>query len=330
MQKKLEAFLREQKAELSAPSIKIQAFHRGNKKIDITYGLNYKFYDLASLTKVIFTTTRLMMLKEAKIFDESKLINFTDFNFNLTSFKLLTHSAGFKPTKQFFKKIEVKYRNSNWKQIKKLINQETPEEGKILYSDIGFLILMDVIEKLDNLDTYESWIKVKNKLNLDGVDFNVNNEILENAAPCGMCYFRKKISKGVVNDANTYILGGVSTHAGLFGTIDGVSNWMLALRQSLLGKGVLNEVSYFTKRHLGDWGLGFMKPALDGNASCGKYMKDAFGHLGFTGTSVWFDPKLDIGIVILSNRLQAKQKTLFAALRPKIHDKIIELIHEHS
>ncbi len=326
-QKQLETFLTEQEANLTAPSIKIQAYHRGKKKIDITHGKDYKFYDLASLTKVIFTTTRLMMLRQATIFDETRPINeFTDFDFDLTSRKLLTHSAGFKSNKQFYKKIDIINRTSNWEQIKKIISLEKPTPGKTTYSDIGFLVLMDVIEKLDKIDTYQSWLKVKDELNLDSLDFNVKNKPLDNSAPCGMCPLRGQVSEGVVNDANTYILDGVSTHAGLFGTIDAVSLWMLILRESLLGDGVLNEISYFTKSHIADWGLGFMKPALDGTASCGKYMKDAFGHLGFTGTSMWFDPKLDIGVVILSNRLQAKRKALFAPLRSKIHDKIVELI----
>ena len=260
IENKLKSFLTQENAKLAAPSIKIQAYYKGIKKIDMLYGQEYKFYDLASLTKIIFTTTRLMFLKQDKIFDETKHLNkFTNFDLDFGSDKLLTHSAGFKSSKQFYKKINPVNRAYNWTQIKKLISSEKAIKRGILYSDIGFLILMDVLENLDNTDIYSSWLKVKNELNLNDIDFNLKNMILKNSAPSGMCAWRGRVIEGVVNDCNTYVLDGVSTHAGLFGSIDAVSAWMLAIRASFFGDGCIDKsiLHFFTKRHLGDWGLGF-------------------------------------------------------------------------
>lgn len=76
---------------------------------------------------------------------------------------------------------------------------------------------------------------------------------------------------------------------------------------------------------LGDWALGYMMPSKK-NSSSGQYFsKESVGHTGFTGTSLWFDPKKDVAIVILSNRVHPKRSNQrFRKLRPQIHDVIIE------
>jgi CubicO group peptidase (beta-lactamase class C family) len=88
-------------------------------------------------------------------------------------------------------------------------------------------------------------------------------------------------------------------------------------------------VRYFTGRRipptLGDWGLGFMKPSRP-TSSCGKYFSvHSFGHTGFTGTSFWFDPKLDLMVVILSNRVHpTRTNQAFLKLRPRLHEFVVE------
>ena len=119
------------------------------------------------------------------------------------------------------------------------------------------------------------------------------------------------------------------------GTIEAVSEWALKLRASVVDGDDeyfdAKTARRFTRRQIprktGDWGLGFMKPTK-GRASCGKYFNaQSFGHTGFTGTSIWMDPVQDILIVILSNRVHpTRHNPAFAALRPRLHDWICELL----
>ena len=75
----------------------------------------------------------------------------------------------------------------------------------------------------------------------------------------------------------------------------------------------------------GDWALGFMMPT-PGQASCGHYFDlSSIGHTGFTGTSTWYDPKMDLAVCILSNRLvYGRENNRFKDLRPKIHNWLVE------
>jgi len=104
-------------------------------------------------------------------------------------------------------------------------------------------------------------------------------------------------------------------------------------RKSLQGKAnafIPQKVAQsFTKRHIdaqvGDWGWLFMKPTK-GRASCGKYFStQSFGHTGFTGTSVWMDPKSDTQIILLSNRVYpTRENNQWLRMRPWLHDAVME------
>jgi CubicO group peptidase (beta-lactamase class C family) len=136
-----------------------------------------------------------------------------------------------------------------------------------------------------------------------------------------------------VHDENTWALAGVAPHAGLFGTIDAVADWGLKLRAAVLNDskrfGDPSMVRRFVKRQIpprvGDWGLGFMKPSK-GTASCGRYFSpQSFGHTGFTGTSLWMDPKNDVLVLIFSNRVHPTRKnSSFVGLRGSLHNWIVE------
>jgi CubicO group peptidase (beta-lactamase class C family) len=152
-------------------------------------------------------------------------------------------------------------------------------------------------------------------------------------APTEECPVRRKLVQGEVHDLNAWALGGVSTHAGLFGSIDDVGWFSLHLRSHLLGIARYSirqkTAQLFAKRALpeghGDWAMGYMMPT-PGAASCGTYFSlDSIGHTGFTGTSVWYDPKMDLSVCILSNRvLYGADNKAFGKLRPEIHNWIVE------
>ena len=187
------------------------------------------------------------------------------------------------------------------------------------------------------------WLDVKEKYYPHStLDFIINNipQFDENFyAPTEFCPVRKKVLKGVVHDENTWALGGVSTHAGLFGSIDDMGWYMLHLRSQILGIAKyfikLKTTQAFVKRARpegrGDWSLGFMMPT-PGKSSCGGYFSlNSIGHTGFTGTSMWYDPKSDLAVSVLSNRLvYGRENRSFVELRPLIHNWIVEGLKKSS
>ena len=136
--------------------------------------------------------------------------------------------------------------------------------------------------------------------------------------------------RGEVHDENAYALGGVAGHAGLFSTAEDLS----VFAQMLLNGGVYNgvrvvsdsAVALFTKRAAGHRALGW--DTCDGGAGCGQYMSErAFGHTGFTGTSLWIDPDRQMFVILLTNRVHAararRPSTVIADVRNDLADAAV-------
>jgi len=181
-----------------------------------------------------------------------------------------------------------------------------------VYSDVGFLVLSHLLEVLFEKPLLDVWSVIKNKFYAGTtLEFHADNHTatkLSLFAPTEECPVRKKLVQGEVHDLNCWALGGVSTHAGLFGSIDDLGWYSLHLRSQLLGIARYSirqkTAQLFAKRALpegkGDWAMGYMMPT-PGSASCGSYFSlDSIGHTGFTGTSIWYDAKMDLSVNILS------------------------------
>ena len=140
-----------------------------------------------------------------------------------------------------------------------------------------------------------------------------------------------------MHDENTFILGGVSTHAGLFSNAYdiGIFSKMMLNEGIHLGKRYLKKdiIRKFTKRvnipNNSDRTIGWDTPSQDGNSSAGDYFsRKSFGHLGFTGTSLWIDPEKEIIVVLLTNRIHPKRgnKKEMYAFRREFHNSVMETI----
>jgi CubicO group peptidase (beta-lactamase class C family) len=140
--------------------------------------------------------------------------------------------------------------------------------------------------------------------------------------------------RGQVHDENTWSLKGVAPHAGLFGTLDDLSKWGLLLRSAMRGKNSKHfasspTVKLFTHRAIsrtrGDWALGFMLPGKDTPSAGPHFSAQSVGHTGFTGTSIWYDPKRDLLVTIVSNRVHpTRENKEYITLRPRLHSLIVE------
>jgi CubicO group peptidase (beta-lactamase class C family) len=142
--------------------------------------------------------------------------------------------------------------------------------------------------------------------------------------------FRKRIIQGEVQDENAFVLGGVAGHAGLFSTAEDVAKFAHAVLQG--GHSILRSetITIFTRRQSAPAGtsraLGWDTPSPPSQS--GKYFGPAsFGHLGYTGTSLWIDPERRLSVTLLTNRTWPDcSNQAIKSLRPKFHDAVIEAL----
>lgn len=333
--------------EGATPGFLLQVHVRGRLRADLSFGETYLYYDWASLTKIVFSVTQVMGLVDDKRLDLDRPVHeeLDWFRAPVREARprdLLSHSAGLTWWKPFYKHIDrSRSRASRWEQLETLVAREmratarSNYDGKAVYSDLDFFTLGALMRRKTGLEFHEMWDEIRDRLRLRGTAFHVGNKPLHPRrfyAPTERCSWRGKIMRGEAHDENTWALGGVAPHAGLFGPIEDLSRWGLHLRRGFLGEEGLaapETVRRFTRRAIprtrGDWALGFTLPSLKG-ATCGKYFsKMSVGHLGFTGTSLWYDPKRDVLVTILSNRVHpTRENKRFPALRGFLHDCVME------
>ena len=304
-------------------------------------------YDLASITKVGATTIALMDLVQKGLLDLDKSLGYylpemqgTNKD-QLSLREILAHRAALKPWIPFYtstldnrgRRMSSAYRSSAggafqvrvapniymhesyidsiWHQIEQ---SDLRSNNNYRYSDLGFYYLSKVVHRLSGktLDRYME-DEFYNSLGLHDIGFNPRNRFsLRRIPPTEVDnYWRKQSVHGYVHDMGAAMLGGVSGHAGLFGS----AHDLAVLAQMMLQNGVYGNEVYltadvieaFTSRFEGASrrGLGFDMKQLDparslnmGNSASSK----AFGHLGFTGTCMWVDPAEELVVIFLSNR----------------------------
>lgn len=336
------------------------------------------YFDLASLTKNIFTTTAIMVLMERKKLKmDTKVHSILPWwpQRNTKVVDLLGHRSSLLWWHPFFQEISLfqsalEKRSLLQKELRVLGQKIKKESMLSVYSDCGFLLLGLVIEELFNKSLPWVLIELQNIGVLpQGLHFNLMTKrknplsfyiptIAANEDPClqlkllkkqpQLFCVEKKPSKhrldgaefclrGIVHDENAFALGGAAGHAGLFGSIHNVQEFLLFLRAVYLGQNrgaaeFLSQslVKRFFKRAVppsaGDWAHGWMLPSPGGASSSGHFFSpQSVGHTGFTGTSMWWDLKKDFQVVILSNRVYlGRRKTEFAKLRPQLHDILVQ------
>ncbi|MFN4972094.1 MAG: glycoside hydrolase family 3 N-terminal domain-containing protein [Bacteroidota bacterium] len=221
----------------------------------------------------------------------------------------------------------------------RIIETELKKPGEYVYSDLGFILLRKVIEEASG-KPFETYVNEQfyKPLNLSQTTFQPLKTIPADwIAPTeNDTLFRKQLIWGTVHDQTAALQGGISGHAGLFSTANDVAVIMQMLLnggtyggQRLLSENVVKE---FTKKHskTNRRGYGFDKPETDTKKPSpvpSSMSAQTFGHTGFTGTAAWADPKHELVIVFLSNRVNpsADNKKL---TEMNIRSRIIELVYE--
>lgn len=296
-------------------------------------------YDLASLTKVLATVPAIMIIKDSGEIDLDKRISYY-----LSKFKgkhksrvkirnLLSHSSGLPSWKPLFGSSYDK--ESLLENIYKVPLEYVPDE-KCDYSDLGFILLGEIIEKITNLRLDKFCKKhIYEPLNMKCTFFCPPKRIWEDIPPTEYCRWRRRVIQGEVHDENAYTMKGVSGHAGLFSNVQDIEKFC----KMMLNLGAFNKkqlihpktILEFTTRekNINDckWALGW-RVFMGENDIMGSFFSDySFGHSGFTGTSIWIDPEKDFFSILLSNRTYpSRENKKILEFRPIIHNEILKYI----
>jgi len=293
-------------------------------------------FDLASLTKVIATTTAIMKLYEdGKIKIDDKVSAYIpEFSKNgkdnITIRHLLTHYSGLKPD------LPLNIEWNGYDTAIKMITDESASDmpgSKYIYSDINFVILGEIIKKVSG-KPFHIYCRenIFEPLSMNKTFFESDNIDKKNIAPTLVIKGKSnKILCGEVHDPTARRMGGVAGHAGLFSTSEDLSKFAMML----LSEGFYNKKRFLKKSTIDIMtspqspegkipfrGLGW---ALDAPlASNRKNLPPigSYGHKGYTGTFLWIDPYSDLFVIILTNRVHPDGKGDAEPLRKKI----IELI----
>ncbi|MFT4416254.1 serine hydrolase domain-containing protein [Fredinandcohnia humi] len=290
-------------------------------------------FDLASLTKVVATLPTVLLLMEAgKLHLDDTISSFLPEFANkgkeqITIKHLLTHSSGLPAHREYFKE------SLSTDQIMECIFSEelvAPTGEKVIYSDLGFITLYKVIEKVTG-ESFSEFVKRElfDKLDMKETCFLPNFK-RERYAATEYSEALNDYKHGIVHDDNTESMGGISGHAGLFSTIADLANYASMIENDgvFRGKRILSKRSIqLSKRNFtpfsGEYrGLGWVmkSPTL---SSCGDLFSDSsYGHTGFTGTSIWFDPEIQLHVILLTNRVHFGRKDPILRLRPRLHNLI--------
>ncbi len=304
-------------------------------------------YDLASLTKVVATTTAAMILhgRGALELDRPVAFYLTDFTepngttpdllraarADVTVRDLLAHTSGLPAYERFFLRAR---RKSHVRSEALALPLEASPGERTLYSDVGFILLGTIIEQVSmkSLDAfYEAEITAP--LKMHDTLFNPSSALWDRIAPTEEdMEFRKRLIRGEVHDENAWVMGGVAGHAGLFGTAADLARFC----SMMLAGGKAGEKQILKSETIRDFtkpwpaaegaarGLGWDKPNQP--ASCGCYFSaSSYGHLGFSGTSIWVDPEKELFVILLTNRVHpSRTNDAIRSIRPALHDAIVK------
>ncbi|HUG38918.1 MAG TPA: glycoside hydrolase family 3 N-terminal domain-containing protein [Longimicrobiales bacterium] len=292
-------------------------------------------YDVASLTKVVATTTALMVLAERGRIDLDAPLSrhlpewpAGGWRDGVTIRRLLLHRAGLPPFVRFWHPSAGALRGPDAvvAAIAALPSAYDPG-SRTVYSDLGFILLGATVEAVSGRGL-DDWLaeEVWGPLGMPDTGFRPlqAGAPLARIAPTELdTVYRGIHVRGVVHDENAYAMGGVAGHAGLFSSARDLARYAAML----LGGGAVGEVrllraetlARFTARQPGaDRALGWDRRSPEGIGAA--FTDAAFGHTGFTGTSLWVDPGSGLFVVLLTNRVNpSRERGGITELRRTVH-----------
>ncbi len=297
-------------------------------------------YDLASLTKVVATTPSVMRLFEEGRLDLDKpvaqyLPGFVGAGKEaVTVRRLLEHRSGLR---SFLPLNELADQSAAARKLVEVEALRWQPGTRVVYSDLNAMLLGWIVEGVSGslLEEFAAAV-VFQPLGMTQTFYRPSRAHRQRIAPVGL--WRGHVVAGELHDQNAVRLGGVSGHAGLYSTgMDLARYAQVYLNEGRDARGVQyfarETVRSFTQRGLGNRGLGWEMRDTTDEANTGRLLSDsAFGHTGYTGTSIWIDPVRDVFVIVLTNRVfaprTARSISILRRVRGRIADAAVALRSE--
>jgi beta-N-acetylhexosaminidase len=357
-------------ADKAFPGATLAVGYRGKVAIHAFGNLSYDanapatdvrtMYDIASLTKVVATTTLVAKLVEgdfpvpldldAKVErylpewaagheTEKGLMNFFGENAEASAWRrkvtvrhLLTHTSGLPAFKEYWRTSKSKEDT-----LSKIFAEPLEYEPgtKEVYSDLGIILMAEIVERLtgrtlDDLAT----AYIFSPLSMKDTMFRPPKKLWPSIPPTEFDRnLRNRLVQGEVHDENAFAMGGVSGHAGLFGTAPDLAafcqmwlNGGVYAHHRILKRATIAQFTAPQQLSNGARTLGWAVPT-EGSSSGHYFSTHSFGHTGFTGTSIWIDPDRQLFVVLLTNRVHpTRENQKIAQVRPALHDAVMQAL----
>ena len=305
-------------------------------------------YDLASLTKVVGLTTAMMQLvEEGKVGLDTPAVRYVPAfrDSSVTVRQLLTHSSGLPAWKPLWQQVRSRAEMFALVDAEPL---ERPPGTKMVYSDLGAMVMTQIVEHVsgERLDRYLK-SHLFRPLGMRDTRFLPPASWRSRIAPTELdTTYRHRLVVGEVHDENAASMGGISGHAGLFGTAPDLAKFAQLLLRTLRGESSSRRERTRTPRGMVEVHLpgGFVDSATvaeftrvqdpafssralgwdtpsEGSSAGTRLSARGFGHTGFTGTSLWIDPGQDLFVILLTNRVHpTRQNEQILEVRPRVAD----------
>ena len=302
-------------------------------------------YDIASLTKVVVTTTLVEKLVEG---DFPSPLNLDapierylpewpkgpqpEWRRKVTVRHLMTHTSGLPPFKEYWRTSTSKLET-----LSRIFAEPLEYEPgtKVVYSDLGIILMAEIIQRLTGkpLDVLANE-NVFGPLGMKHSMYNPPKTMWPEIAPTEFdSQLRHRMLQGEVHDENAFAIGGVSGHAGVFSTAPDLA----AFCQMLLNGGVYAHQRILKRATIAEFTapqplaqntrtLGWVVPT-EGGSSGHYFSSHSYGHTGFTGTTIWIDPDWQLFVVLLTNRVHpTRENHKIAEVRPAVHHAVMKAL----
>jgi len=302
-------------------------------------------FDLASLTKVICTTTLVMRAADDGVLTLDDLVSEWIPEWRgahreqVTLRDLLAHSSGLTGYLPYYRDLAGR---AEFQAAIATSPFEYPPRTGAIYSDLGFMLLGFIIEEARNRSASgwpgavdagallgSQFKRIASYLTTDPLRFSPPRDWRARTAPTELDAWRGRTPVGEVHDENAWALGGAAGHAGLFGTAAAVGSFARAVLHTLHGSAVLCRPQtlreYIRRTDVPGSSRALGWDTMLPTSSCGTLMSaTAIGHTGFTGTSLWIDWERDLYVVLLTNRVHGgRANTQIQQVRPRFHDAVV-------
>ena len=308
-------------------------------------------FDLSSLTKVLATVSSLLSLfAEDRVGLDTPLAHvLPEFvstpaepdsrRATVTIGQALNHCSGLPAHREFFRRDGVSGYDAILTQV--LAEPLEYEPGtRAVYSDLGFILLGEIVSRI-GLGPFEEVVQreVMEPLGLQTIGFRSagfpSTKNGRDIAACGDCAWRGEAIEGVAQDENAFAMGGVAGHAGLFSDVGDVSVLAREYLRAYLGSSSVFSNDWVRRLWVtpidgastGTWAYGWDTPDPV-HSSAGQFIsRRSFGHLGYTGTSIWVDTERQVYVILLTNRLIAgRDHAAIRRFRPLFHDEVFKIV----